>query len=81
MSGTIAERIEEVRAKFASFSDPDDKWKYLLDLARAHQGMDASLKDEKFIHLDIAPYDELKHEQKKDLLLVSNIPYILTGKK
>jgi hypothetical protein len=39
------------------------------------------LKDEKFIHLDIAPYDELKHEQKKDLLLVSNIPYILTGKK
>jgi cysteine desulfuration protein SufE len=49
MSGTIAERIEEVRAKFASFTDPDDKWKYLLDLARAHQGMDASLKDEKFI--------------------------------
>lgn len=49
MSGTIAERIEEVRAKFASFADPDDKWKYLLDLARAHQGMDASLKDEKFI--------------------------------
>jgi hypothetical protein len=23
------------------------------------------LKDEKFIHLDIAPYDELKHEQKR----------------
>lgn len=49
MSGTIAERIDEVRAKFASFKDPDDKWKYLLDLAREHKGMDASLKDPKFI--------------------------------
>lgn len=38
------------------------------------------LKDEKFIHLDIAPYEELPHEQEKDMLLVKNIPYILTGK-
>ena len=38
-----------VRSKFASFSDQDDKWKYLLDLARAHKGMDASLKAEKYI--------------------------------
>lgn len=45
----IEERLEKVRAKFASFSDPDDKWKYLLDLARAHKGMDASLKAEKYI--------------------------------
>ena len=49
MAGLITERTEEVRAKFASFADPDDKWKFLLDLARAHQGMDASLKDPKFI--------------------------------
>ena len=34
---------------FASFADPDDKWKYLLDLDRAHKGMDAGLKDAKFI--------------------------------
>ena len=45
----IEERLEKVRAKFASFSDQDDKWKYLLDLARAHKGMDASLKAEKYI--------------------------------
>ena len=45
----IEERLESVRAKFASFSDQDDKWKYLLDLARAHKGMDASLKAEKYI--------------------------------
>jgi len=45
----IEERLEKVRAKFASFSDQDDKWKFLLDLARAHKGMDASLKAEKYI--------------------------------
>ena len=49
MAGLITERTEEVRAMFASFVDPDDKWKYLLDLARAHKGMDAGLKDAKFI--------------------------------
>jgi cysteine desulfuration protein SufE len=45
----IEERLESVRSKFASFSDQDDKWKFLLDLARAHKGMDASLKAEKYI--------------------------------
>jgi cysteine desulfuration protein SufE len=49
MAGLITERTEEVRAMFASFVDRDDKWKYLLDLARAHKGMDAGLKDAKFI--------------------------------
>ena len=49
MADSITERTEEVRAKFASFADPDDKWKFLLDLAREHKGMDASLKAEKFI--------------------------------
>ena len=42
-------RLSEIREKFAGFSDPDDKWKFLLDLARAHKGMDAALKAEKFI--------------------------------
>ncbi|MBO7413411.1 MAG: SufE family protein [Fibrobacter sp.] len=49
MMSAIEERLESVRTKFASFSDQDDKWKYLLDLARAHKGMDASLKAEKYI--------------------------------
>lgn len=46
---TIVERQNEIKEKFASFVDPDDKWKFLLDLAKAHKGMDASLKAEKFI--------------------------------
>ena len=49
MSESIIDRQEKIRAKFASFTDPDDKWKFLLDLAREHKGMDASLKAEKFI--------------------------------
>ena len=49
MSESIVDRQEKIRAKFASFTDPDDKWKFLLDLAREHTGMDASLKAEKFI--------------------------------
>ena len=47
MSETIVERQEKIREKFASFGDPDDKWKFLLDLAREHKGMDAALKAEK----------------------------------
>lgn len=46
---SILERQDAVRSKFASFTDPDDKWKFILDLAKAHKGMDASLKAEKFI--------------------------------
>ena len=49
MSESIVDRQEKIRAKFASFTDPADKWKFLLDLAREHKGMDASLKAEKFI--------------------------------
>ena len=53
MSESIEQRLERVRVKFADFTaagaDPDDKWKYLLDLAKAHKGMDPSLKAEKFI--------------------------------
>lgn len=49
MSESIVERQNVVRQMFESFKDPDDKWKYLLELARTHKGMDASLKAEKFI--------------------------------
>lgn len=49
MSDLIVKRKQEIREKFASFTDPDDKWKFLLDLAKAHPGMDASLKAEKYI--------------------------------
>ena len=49
MSESIVDRQEKIRAKFASFTDPDDQWKFLWDLAREHKGRDASLKAEKFI--------------------------------
>ena len=34
-----------------------------------------------FIHLDIAPYDELAHEADKDRLIVQNIPYIMKERR
>jgi len=46
---TIQERQEEVRSLFKAFQDPDDKWKWLLRIAREHPGMDPALKDEKFL--------------------------------
>ena len=49
MADSIQERLDNLRQKFAGFSDEDDKWKFLLDLAKSHKGMDASLKAEKFI--------------------------------
>ena len=49
MADSIQERLDTLRQKFASFADEDDKWKFLLDLAKNHKGMDASLKAEKFI--------------------------------
>lgn len=45
----IEERLKEVRDKFATFVNQDDKWKYLLKLARSYEGMDKSLRAEKFI--------------------------------
>ena len=49
MPDSIQERQDKLRAKFASFTDADGKWEFLLSLARNHKGMDASLKAEKFI--------------------------------
>ena len=46
---TIAEIQSEIRAEFSAFASADDKWKYLLRIAREHPGMDEKLKDEKFL--------------------------------
>jgi cysteine desulfuration protein SufE len=50
MQKTIKQKQEELQKVFSTFSeDKDAKWGYLLSLAKAHKGMDASLKDEKFL--------------------------------
>jgi cysteine desulfuration protein SufE len=46
---SIEESQNEIRNIFSSFESPDDKWKFLLKIAREHGGMDADLKQEKFI--------------------------------
>lgn len=37
------------------------------------------LKNTQYIHLDIAPYKDLPGVEKKDKLIINNIPYIMTG--
>ena len=49
MDQTIAEREEAIRAEFAALPTRDDKWEYLLKLARSHPAMDEGLKDSKFL--------------------------------
>lgn len=53
MSELMNSRLNVVREKFAAFTaegaDPDEKWNYIIGLAKAHKGMDAALKSEKFI--------------------------------
>lgn len=45
----LEKRQAEVRAVFGAFKEPDDKWKFLLKLAREHRGMNEELRDEKFL--------------------------------
>jgi len=45
----LEKRQQEIREIFSSFSDPDDKWAFILKLARNHEGMDSNLKEEKFL--------------------------------
>jgi len=45
----IEESQDEIKKIFASFESPDDKWKFLLKIAKEHNGMDVNLKQEKFI--------------------------------
>lgn len=65
---TIAERQEKIRAEFAEFKDQDDKWKYLLRLARECQGMASNLKEEKFLVKGCASRMFLVPEYKEGLL-------------
>jgi cysteine desulfuration protein SufE len=46
---SIEEAQNEIRNIFAAFESQDDKWKFLLRIAKEHGGMEASLKQEKFI--------------------------------
>ena len=39
------------------------------------------LKNKEFIHLDIAPYDEIAEEADKDTIIVKNIPFIINGEQ
>ena len=39
------------------------------------------LKEKEFIHLDIAPWEELGTEADKDTLIVKDIPYIINGEE
>lgn len=49
MPQSIAAIQDEIRAEFAAFASSDDKWKFLLRLAREHVGMDPALKAEQFL--------------------------------
>ena len=46
---------------------------------RADRSNFRELKEKEFIHLDIAPWEELGAEADKDTLIVKNIPYIING--
>ncbi|MCL2207853.1 MAG: SufE family protein [Fibromonadales bacterium] len=46
---TIEESQNEMKAIFAAFENSDDKWKFLLKIAKEHEGMSAGLKEDKFI--------------------------------
>ncbi len=46
---SIQEVEDEIRSVFAGFASQDDKWEYLLKLAREYPGMDPALRDEKFL--------------------------------
>lgn len=46
---SIPEIQASIRSDVQLFSHPDDKWKYILGLAKAHPGMDPQLKEEKFL--------------------------------
>lgn len=49
MMPELEKRQAEVRAIFGAFKDPDDKWRFLLKLAKEHKGMPEELRDEKFL--------------------------------
>lgn len=45
--------------------------------ARKDRSQFKRLKNEEFVHLDIAPWEELRGEEAKDMIIMENIPYIM----
>jgi len=43
---TIQERVDELKADFMLFDDPNDKLEYIFDLGRAHEGLPDADKTE-----------------------------------
>jgi len=66
---TIEESQNEIRNIFAAFGNPDDKWKFLLKIAKEHGGMDDSLKQDKFIVKGCAAKMFLVPEYKDGILI------------
>ena len=48
---------------------------------RADRSRFKELKTKEFIHLDIAPFEEIADEADKDTIIVKNIPFIINGEK
>tara|TARA_B110000483_G_C18161493_1_gene529494 strand:- start:924 stop:1376 length:453 start_codon:yes stop_codon:yes gene_type:complete len=46
---TIEEIQNKIQADFQKLEDSDDKWSYLLKIAKAHPVMDEKLADDKFL--------------------------------
>jgi len=66
---TIEESQNEIRNIFAAFGNPDDKWKFLLKIAKEHSGMDDNLKQDKFIVKGCAAKMFLVPEYKDGILI------------
>lgn len=45
----IEDRLAEMKATFATFNGLDDKWKYLISLAKSHMPMSGEYKKEDYI--------------------------------
>lgn len=46
---TIINTQENIKSEFMFIEDSDERWAYLLKLARKHPAMDLSLQDDKFL--------------------------------
>jgi len=66
---TIEESQNEIRTIFAAFGNPDDKWKFLLKIAKEHSGMEDDLKQDKFIVKGCAAKMFLVPEYKDGILI------------
>ena len=65
---TIEEIQNEIKQEFDALESKDDKWAYLLKLARGHASMDSVLKDEKYLVKGCATRLFLVPEMKEGVL-------------